>query len=50
MTATCKEDNSVKSVNISQIIYATNCQTLKFDYLRFTKSAFSIVSALYLAE
>ena len=30
ITATCKENNSVKSVNISLIVYITNCQTLKF--------------------
>ena len=45
MTGTCKEDNSlnyqeIKCVNIEQIITATNCQTLKFDYLYFIKSDF----------
>ena len=36
MTTTCKEDNNlnyqeIKYVNISQMISANNCQTLKFD-------------------
>ena len=46
MTATCKEGNNlnheeIKCVNISKIISVTNCQTLKFDYPRFTKSDFT---------
>ena len=45
MTASCKEDNilnyqEIKCANISQISSVTNCQTLKFDDLRFTKSYF----------
>ena len=48
MTATCKEDDNlnyheIKCVNISQITTVTNCQTLKLDYLRFTKSDFTTV-------
>ena len=48
MTAACKEYNNVnyqeiKCVNIIQVITVTNCQTLTFDYLRFTKGGFTTV-------
>ena len=45
MTAIYKEDNNlnyqeIKCVNVIQIISVTNCQTLKFGCLHFTKSDF----------
>ena len=48
MTAIGKVDNNInyqelKCVNVSQIIYVTNCKTLKFDYLRFTRNDFTTV-------